>query len=580
MNRCLVVTGMHRSGTSFIASFLQAAGVDIGTDLFPADYYNPRGYFEDNEFLELDTSILHACMPPGASGFRDWGWAENGSLDRSSVADFAARAGELVARRSAAAPIWGWKDPRTSLLLDFWDGLLTDARYVFTYRSPWDVMRSVARLGGTFFEGRPDRALGPWRLYNRSLLDFYRRHRERCLLLPIEALSGSPDELLALVKDKLELPLPDGDGGGEILARVAEPALLSRLENQPGLAALLARVFPEDAELWSELEEAADLKAGRPALVAATEASARRAASPVAPLAVVIRCQDEETPLLACLASLLTNHPPCEPILVDDLTTRPYALELLARLQASGMTLVRPSRSGVSATRNAGIAAARADVVVTLDRAVAPSPDFLTEAAGRFAQQPRLGALRGDPADLPAAQGAPLPDLAALIAGGRGTAPLLRRSAWREVEGYDEGLDGGYQDWDILLALAERGWVLAQAHASICAGSSTSRPDSEPLSLAQQRLFLERVAARHPLLVDPRLPGLLAQLEQQLLVRAETDLQESARETQRLQGEAHELRAELDRWRERVAFMEATRSWRLRDKLIALRHRFGRRAPQ
>ena len=54
----------------------------------------------------------------------------------------------------------------------------------------------------------------------------------------------------------------------------------------------------------------------------------------------------------------------------------------------------------------------------------------------------------------------------------------LLSKTFSEVEGYDEGLEGGFQDWDISLALAERGWVLARARGSICAGSSTSRPDS------------------------------------------------------------------------------------------------------
>ena len=100
MNRCVIITGMHRSGTSFLASFLREAGVDIGSDLFPADFYNPRGYFEDNEFLELDTEILHSCCPSGAIGFRDWGWPENEHLDRSRLGEFAGRAAALVARRS------------------------------------------------------------------------------------------------------------------------------------------------------------------------------------------------------------------------------------------------------------------------------------------------------------------------------------------------------------------------------------------------------------------------------------------------------------------------------------------------
>jgi hypothetical protein len=48
---CLIVTGMHRSGTSLLASFLRAAGINLGENLYPADSANPLGYFEDLDFL-------------------------------------------------------------------------------------------------------------------------------------------------------------------------------------------------------------------------------------------------------------------------------------------------------------------------------------------------------------------------------------------------------------------------------------------------------------------------------------------------------------------------------------------------
>ena len=43
----IVVAGMHRSGTSLVAGYLQSLGVDMGARLLAADHANPRGYFED-----------------------------------------------------------------------------------------------------------------------------------------------------------------------------------------------------------------------------------------------------------------------------------------------------------------------------------------------------------------------------------------------------------------------------------------------------------------------------------------------------------------------------------------------------
>src|SRR5205823_3159545 len=69
----LIVTGMHRSGTSFVASLLAAWNVRMCNHSLPADGGNPAGYFEDVDFLELNRRILMACTP-AEEGHRDWGW--------------------------------------------------------------------------------------------------------------------------------------------------------------------------------------------------------------------------------------------------------------------------------------------------------------------------------------------------------------------------------------------------------------------------------------------------------------------------------------------------------------------------
>ncbi|HUU33183.1 MAG TPA: hypothetical protein VMW48_03915, partial [Vicinamibacterales bacterium] len=54
----LIVLGMHRSGTSLAASLLADAGLDVGTRLLGANASNPRGHFEDEDFVELQQAVL------------------------------------------------------------------------------------------------------------------------------------------------------------------------------------------------------------------------------------------------------------------------------------------------------------------------------------------------------------------------------------------------------------------------------------------------------------------------------------------------------------------------------------------
>ncbi len=57
----LVICGMHRSGTSLVASVLENAGLAIGCTAPLPGLGNPRGHFEDPDFLALHEEMLIAA---------------------------------------------------------------------------------------------------------------------------------------------------------------------------------------------------------------------------------------------------------------------------------------------------------------------------------------------------------------------------------------------------------------------------------------------------------------------------------------------------------------------------------------
>ena len=245
--RPLVVAGMHRSGTSLVASVAAAAGVDMGERLLPADPANPLGYFEDLSFLALHQRILADCTPADDGGHRDWGWTEGERLDRERFSSYreAARALALIASHGSMDRPWGWKDPRTTLALDFWDELLEDAQYLFVYRYPWDVADSMQRLGAEVFLRHPEYAHRIWAFYNRHLLDFHRRHRERSLLVSVNALMRSPERFRDLLAERLGLDLP-----AERLREIVEAGLLRTTDGADPLVGLVAASPPARCGCW------------------------------------------------------------------------------------------------------------------------------------------------------------------------------------------------------------------------------------------------------------------------------------------------------------------------------------------
>ena len=135
------IVGMHRSGTSMVARLLQLCGLDLGPKnmLMGASPSNQGGHFEHREFVDLNQALLERLggswdNPPDLKE----GWERDPSLY-----EFTLRARKLITNFAPNAR-WGWKDPRTTLLLPFWKQLIPNMLYVICVRNPLDVARSLA----------------------------------------------------------------------------------------------------------------------------------------------------------------------------------------------------------------------------------------------------------------------------------------------------------------------------------------------------------------------------------------------------------------------------------------------------
>ena len=254
---------MHRSGTSLMASFVEKIGINLGNNLLPGNYGNPAGYFEDGDFVEFQRSLLKSCCDRKTAGFPDWGWTESESLDREKLQTYAEAAGKLLASRENNSGIWGWKDPRTSLTLEFWHQRIPNPRYLLVYRFPWDVADSILRLNIPGFQERPDYALRIWSYYNRHLLEFYRQHSDSCLLVSMNGLVETPEKLASLLEEKLDIDL---DLSGllykdisHVFSSLYEPSKFNNLHPLHPLIKALHSSSPEYFDRLLELDRLADL---------------------------------------------------------------------------------------------------------------------------------------------------------------------------------------------------------------------------------------------------------------------------------------------------------------------------------
>ena len=190
-NAPILILGMHRSGTSSLAGSLQAAGLDLGQSN-DRNKHNQRGNKENQPFVIFNELILRknggAWNKPPAS--REWSVGQK------------ARALELVAEFNGS-PRWGFKDPRTALVLAGWQQCLGAIQLVATFRHPLAVVRSLGKRN----QMPAEQAFELWNCYNSALLQEYERQPFPIIHFgdDVERYANSLDRLMLLLRLQ---PLP------------------------------------------------------------------------------------------------------------------------------------------------------------------------------------------------------------------------------------------------------------------------------------------------------------------------------------------------------------------------------------
>ncbi len=102
-----LVLGMHRSGTSLLASWLHACGLELGGNTL-SRAYNRKGNFENYEVIKYHNEIL-------SRNNTKW----NIPIDKKILISKPnkEKVRKLLKQQNKVySGIWGWKEPRTCLL--------------------------------------------------------------------------------------------------------------------------------------------------------------------------------------------------------------------------------------------------------------------------------------------------------------------------------------------------------------------------------------------------------------------------------------------------------------------------------
>jgi hypothetical protein len=140
---CVLIAGMHRSGTSVLSRVLGYLGCTLPKNLLPTSETNQTGYWESLIVNQLNDEILDSA----GSGWDDWAactpnWFGSPLADRLAV-----KAHEVYLNEFGDSRLTVLKDPRLCRLLPFWLPVLKEAKIkVFTIipiRNPKEVAASL-----------------------------------------------------------------------------------------------------------------------------------------------------------------------------------------------------------------------------------------------------------------------------------------------------------------------------------------------------------------------------------------------------------------------------------------------------
>jgi len=185
---------MHRSGTSCLTGSLQHKGLHLG-EVPEWNEHNRKGNRENTEIAELNEAVLN---------YNKGSWHQPPANLRWKRSH-AKRRNEIVERfEKERSELWGFKDPRVTLALPFWQEAIPTMEYVGTFRHPLLVAQSLNKR-----DNMPiDYALNVWCGYNECMLEQFRKQRFPIISFDLDA----DDYLVCIDQIAIQMTLPEPNG--------------------------------------------------------------------------------------------------------------------------------------------------------------------------------------------------------------------------------------------------------------------------------------------------------------------------------------------------------------------------------
>lgn len=196
---CILVPGMHRSGTSALTGTLSLLDVYLGKDLMLGNFANKKGYFENNTLFKINESLLSQIKSSWDDVFFD-------EAKPKSIKELDELKNTFI-NEFEYARIFAVKDPRVVYLFPLYEKILQELKInikiILPYRNPVEVANSLNKRDNMSME----KGMLLW-AYNFLLAEKLTRNYER-IFINFDELIINTSEVISQISSKLSIPLDE-----------------------------------------------------------------------------------------------------------------------------------------------------------------------------------------------------------------------------------------------------------------------------------------------------------------------------------------------------------------------------------
>jgi len=146
---CIVILGMHRSGTSALAAVISMLGITPGANLQPPQAeVNVKGFWEHSGIVAIHEQLLETL----GSSWHDDRPLPDQSWSSPDVAKLRQKILDTLHRDFSSEHMWLIKDPRMCRLLPLWRDVFRElacqSKFILVLRHPGEVACSLRKRDG------------------------------------------------------------------------------------------------------------------------------------------------------------------------------------------------------------------------------------------------------------------------------------------------------------------------------------------------------------------------------------------------------------------------------------------------